>query len=120
MDGLGFNIGVIVSWRPHRGFGPLGKPDMLRLVTAGAFLLTGGRGVVLGWDHAALANSSQVEEPDRTLEVPGGAEVNSMLVLAEGGTQGRLMLQKGGNRVYIFDLETRQLVLAVTSGHGCK
>jgi hypothetical protein len=39
--------------------------------------------------EGGAANSSQVEEPDCTLEVPGGAVVNSMLVLAEGGTQGR-------------------------------
>jgi hypothetical protein len=33
----------------------------LSLSTAGAFLLTGGRGVMLSWDWAALANSGQVE-----------------------------------------------------------
>ena len=48
--------------------------------------MTGGRGVMLGWDQAALANSSQVEELDWTLEVPGGSE---------GGTQGRLVLSCG-------------------------
>ncbi len=93
MGGLGFNIGVIVSlpgWCGH-------------LATAGAFLLTGGRGVLLGWDRTVLANSSQVKEPDWALEVPGGAEVNSMLVLAEGGTQGRQVLEKGDNKVYNVD-----------------
>jgi THO complex subunit 6 len=89
---------------------------VLSLATAGAFLLTGGRGMVLGWDWAALA-TGQVEEPDWALEVPSGSDVNSMLVLAEGGTQGRLVLGAGDNKVYIFDLETRQMVSSF-AGHS--
>ena len=39
-----------------------------------------------------------------------------MVIVKEGGTEGRLVLGMGDNNVYVFDLETREVV-QVLSGH---
>ena len=42
-----------------------------------------------------------------------------MMIVKEGGTEGRLVLGMGDNNVYVFDLETMEVV-RVLSGHtGC-
>ena len=65
-----------------------------------------------GWEEI---NQGNVGQPQWALDVPGGGEVNSMLV-ATGGTGGRLVLGTGDNNVYVFDLETRKLSSTYT-GH---
>ena len=65
-----------------------------------------------GWEEI---NQGNVGQPQWALDVPGGGEVNSMLV-ATGGTAGRLVLGTGDNNVYVFDLETRKLSSTYT-GH---
>ena len=39
-----------------------------------------------------------------------------MMIVKEGGTEGRLVLGMGDNNVYVFDLETMEVV-RVLSGH---
>lgn len=101
-----------VRWRPHHS-SP--QCDVHSLASTETFLLTGGRGEVMAWAWDTLVQG-EVSSPDWAIQVPGRGEINSMLVMPEGGTQGRLVLGTGNNNVYIYDLETRQLVTTL-AGH---
>ena len=101
----------MVVWKPHSNSA---QRDVHSLATTEGFLLTGGRGKVRAWGWEEI-NQGNVGQPQWALQVPGGGEVNSMLVMG-GGTSGRLVLGTGDNNVYVFDLETRQL-LSTLAGH---
>jgi len=109
--GRGDKKGPVVVWKPHSS---CAQRDVLSLTTTQDFLLTGGRGEVRAWGWEEI-NQGNVGQPQWALDVPGGGEVNSMLV-ATGGTAGRLVLGTGDNNVYVFDLETRKLSSTYT-GH---
>jgi THO complex subunit 6 len=102
----------IAKWRPHHS-SP--QCDVHSLASTEAFLLTGGRGEVMAWAWDTIVQG-EVGQPDWDIQVPGRGEINSMLVLPESGTQGRLVLGTGNSNIYMYDLETRQLVTTLT-GH---
>jgi len=109
--GRGEKKGPVVVWKPHSNSA---QRDVHSLATTEGFLLTGGRGEVRAWGREEI-NQGNVGQPQWALQVPGGGEVNSMLVMG-GGTAGRLVVGTGDNNVYVFDLETRQLS-STLAGH---
>jgi len=86
------------------------------LASTERYLIVGGRGEVRGWDWDTFDGGEVVGGCDWQINMMGKGEVNSMVIVKEGGTEGRLVLGMGDNNVYIYDLETRNEV-RVLSGH---
>ena len=86
------------------------------MVSTDRYLVVGSREEVTGWDWDTIAGGEAVRESDWQIVMRGKGEVNSMVIVQEGGTEGRLVLGMGDNNVYVFDLETREVV-RVLSGH---
>jgi len=86
------------------------------MVSTGRYLVVGSWEEVTGWDWDTIAGGEAVRESDWQIVMRGKGEVNSMVIVKEGGTEGRLVLGMGDNNVYVFDLETREVV-RVLSGH---
>ena len=57
------------------------------------YLVVGGREEVSGWDW----------DSDWQIELREKGEVNSMVIVKEGGTEGKLVLGMGDNNVYLND-----------------
>jgi len=114
--------GIIAVWRTSSLSS--GKPivrlktdgNIYSLLTAGSYLLVGGRDRVRAWAWASLGEGQSQHEPSWELPLQGRGEVNTMALLSEAGTDGRLVLGTGDNNVYLVDLETRVIVRAM-SGH---
>ena len=68
------------------------------------------------WAWDSLGDGQSQPEPSWELPLPGRGEVNTMALLSEAGTDGRLVLGMGDNNVYLVDLETRVIVRTM-SGH---
>ena len=98
----------LVKWKV--GFG------VFSMASTERHLIIGGREEVTGWDWDNIARGQAVGESDWEMCLKGKGEVNSMVVMKEGGTEGRLVLGIGDNNVYVIDLETREVV-KVLSGH---
>jgi len=86
------------------------------MVSTERYLVVGGKEIVTGWDWDNIADGEAVEACNWDICLRGKGEVNSMVVIKEGGVEGRLVLGMGDNNVYLIDLETRGVV-KVLSGH---
>ena len=98
----------LVRWKVGSG--------VFSLASTERHLIVGGREEVSGWNWDNIAGGQGVGESDWEMCMRGKGEVNSMVVMKEGGTEGRLVLGMGDNNVYMMDLETREVV-RVFSGH---
>ena len=85
------------------------------LCTTTTYLLLGGRECLQGWDWASLAQARSAS-PSWEISLPGRGEVNCIAVLADEGSEDRVVVGMGDNNLHLVDLEAGAVV-RVLSGH---
>jgi len=80
------------------------------------FLIVGGKEVVKCWAWESLTEGEEIGDCDWSIEFKGRGEVNSIVILMDMGTEGKLVIGMGDSNSYIVDIETREIVRAL-SGH---
>ena len=88
---------------------------MYSLASTACHLVVGGRDLLQGWDWASLAQARSAS-PSWEISLPGRGEVNCIAVLADEGSEDRVVVGMGDNNLHLVDLESGT-VLRVLAGH---